>query len=700
MYFNFFLLGIFCALLITHFFIFLGRKKDKTNLAFVGFIFSIICLLGFYKIITQFYAIDENITGMTVPSLVPFFSTMFLYQVFQLKRLKMFFIILLSLFLTVNIVLLILYLMDPKTIWRIFYYAFAMIVLYSFAIGIIYQIVKQKAYQQRKQFIIFTGFIATILSFTFMVIFYLLDTHKLAPISYLGIIIMMMTFVYAIIEDFNREHQEFQELHWSLEKKVKQRTDELEQEKLRKTNFFVNLANETKTPLTLIEGYLDFYRKSKKKEDFKVLEKNIQRLKKMVLHYLNIEQMEKGLISYNHEQIFSITNVFQDLIPIMERKAEQKQITIYSQIEDNLFIICDSIPFESILFHLIDNAIKFTDYSGTIEIEVKSLNIEKFYITIRDNGIGIAEDEIENIFKPYYMIVNENSQKSSGMGLGLFQAKKVVESLNGQIKVESQLGQGSTFTIILDKNHYHKDKAQNTKLSIGDLIMQSQEIDLPVEYNVDYKNVFYVDDNEDLLHFFQLAFNDEYNIYYACNGKEALKKLDDIPKPNIIISDIMMDEMDGLDFYKEIQNDNRFNDVPFIFLTARNEDAFRIEALREGAIDYITKPFQLEELKVKIHNMLKNRDTYTKKISHKIINAINKINDDEHKETFSERIKKYNLTNREEEVASLLKKGFLYKEIAFELNVSIKTVEGHIQKIYEKMKVNSKSEFLNKIHDE
>jgi DNA-binding NarL/FixJ family response regulator len=213
--------------------------------------------------------------------------------------------------------------------------------------------------------------------------------------------------------------------------------------------------------------------------------------------------------------------------------------------------------------------------------------------------------------------------------------------------------------------------------------------------------ILIVEDNFELLAFLQESLSVNYNIYYALNGERAMQKLFTIPLPDIIISDIMMNKMDGYELYDKLMTNNNYKTIPFIFLTAKNSPDERIEYLEKGIVDYIVKPFSIHELEAKIKSILKNssmirlheKDTIRERVN-RAIDMID-IEIKSKKELFYEKCFRFMFSPREREVAFLLSTGLYYKEIADQLHIHEKTVSTHVQRIYTKTKTNNKVEFLN-----
>jgi DNA-binding NarL/FixJ family response regulator len=193
---------------------------------------------------------------------------------------------------------------------------------------------------------------------------------------------------------------------------------------------------------------------------------------------------------------------------------------------------------------------------------------------------------------------------------------------------------------------------------------------------------------------------DQYNVFIARNGNEALTLLKTSPKPDLILSDVMMDGMDGFDFYRHISEENIYASIPFIFITARSNNTEKIAMLKQGASDYIFKPFSMEELKAKIVSVLKNTSLHRNAGLQDAIDAIHlQINSPQMTkrnkwDLVAIRSREYNLTDRQIEVIKLVEQGLEYKQMAEVLHISPKTIHRHIQILFEKFQVHNKLELL------
>ena len=295
------------------------------------------------------------------------------------------------------------------------------------------------------------------------------------------------------------------------------------------------------------------------------------------------------------------------------------------------------------------------------------------------------------------------------MGLGLPIVKKVVESLNGEIVIESnpQLGPGTKIVIILTKHDLKIEESPTQSLNEPGASYY-QLTDFKIEdsaYLPDRQTILLVEDNKTMLNFLNKKLRGTYNVYCALNGAEALKKLSEIPvNPDLILSDIMMDKMDGFSFAKIISEQISYNHIPIVFLTAKSTSTDRLKGLKLGAIDFVSKPFSFEELNQKIETILLNISKQQVAI---LNSSISNLKTQKHRKTenspvnynskFDKNCRLFMLTPREIEISRLIVKGSTYKEIAKELFISEKTVTKHIQNIFGKADVSNKVELINKL---
>lgn len=475
-----------------------------------------------------------------------------------------------------------------------------------------------------------------------------------------------------------------------------------------KINLFINLAHETKTPLTLINNYLDKYIKKKGiTEELSIIKENLDKMTNDMIDYLDIEKLERSQNLYDHDNIINLSRTIKIKSLLFKEIAKKKEIKIKLNIPDNIYIRIDPNAIDRILNNLFDNAIKYNKENGLMNIRLITLK-DKVEFIIEDTGIGIDEEEIKYIFDPFYQSskIKKNIQ---GIGMGLAIIKKITDEINAKVEVSSRINKGTIFKILFDSYKLIEGDKINEEIKYSQIkSSKRKQILEKTKYLAARNNIFVVEDNTELLLFMQNNMKEKYNFYYALNGKEALIALKVIPKPDIIISDIMMNEMDGYTFLEHINNSEEFKSVPFIFLTAKSFEEDRLRGLKNGAIDFISKPFSIEILLTKIESIIKNQELRNEMVLKNIGEEINdylninsktrgigieRINFDLIGKLHSE----FCLTKKELEIINQLKKGFKYKEIGKNLDISINTVRTHIKRIFEKCRVRSTRELLNLI---
>jgi len=699
--------GFFSILFIYHIFVYLGRKTDFLNLIFSFYCLAIVNTLiaGFLyikfkdNILFYFYIIASQHILQGLLILIVFF-------LLNLKRTKLinfvlFYYILITIYLF--ILFIIGYILNNKFITS-FYYPSTFINFIIFIFILIKEYILKKKYKEKTATIVAIGLSTLILFLTIYCIFMTLKIMLPFYIAYSIFLINALFFDFALTDSFNKEHKDLIELKESLEQKVLERTKQLEEAHKQKANIFINIAHETKTPLTLISNYLDKYiKKYNRSDELAIIKNNLDKLKKDMINYLDIQKLERGQIFYNHNQIINLSNILNEKIKLFTEIAWKNRIKIISNnIDNNIAVKIDPYAIDRIINNLIDNAIKYNKKNGFIEISLIDEN-DKVILIVKDTGIGISKEQQENIFNPYYQISHEK-RNIQGIGMGLNIVKKIIKEVNGKIDIKSKINDGTVFKIIFKKYKTKKNEiiSSNIKLSKPfDSIPKNKLKD--EKYDNNKKNIFIVEDNIEMLCYLQNNFYDEHNVFTAINGTAAIKKINEIPKPNIIISDIMMDKMNGYEFYDELIKNENYNDIPFIFLTAFTSNNEKIKGLQKGAVDYIYKPFIIEELENKVNSLLKIQE-YQKRNNLKIINnhmikvLYEDINNEEKNINIDRICTNYNITDKEENIIKLLLEGLIYKDICLKLNISYNVIKKRIQNIYKKLEVSNRIELINKFN--
>ncbi|MBN2532370.1 MAG: response regulator [Spirochaetales bacterium] len=574
------------------------------------------------------------------------------------------------------------------------------------AIWLLYILITGIIRKREGAFILFFGFLILVITVFNDILFFRRIIYTLF-LSDAGSVICSLSQLIMIITAFTRNPGLAEHLSGNLQEEVRNRIKELEaankqieQKSEQKTMFFINFAHEIKTPLTIIQNSLNEYiKKTKLTDELKIIKVHINKLRSDIVNLLDLRKIEENILFYNTDTIIDASQTLVCILNQFKALARSNRIQLTFSGEDALFLKIDPYAFERIINNIIDNAIKYTEENGHIDVHLTS-DRENIIVTVKDDGIGISREQQKNIFLPYYQVSKEK-QNIQGMGLGLYIVKNVLDSFNGKIRIESELHKGTTVTIVLPR-HITPGSA-----SVTDFIPRQPALDgidkrpLEYTYDKDKPTVFIVEDNINLISFIQKSMSVYFNVLYATDGKKGLKKLNMIPKPDIIISDIMMDTMDGHEFYNKLMTIERLRDIPFIFLTAKIGREEKIQSLKKGVIDYIYKPFDKEELIEKVKSILKNRRAHTESEIRKMekrLSSLLRTNDDDEFLSFEKKCRMYSISPREKEVLRELLVGMQIKEIAGKLFLSVHTVRNHIRHIYDKCKVQNRVELINLIN--
>ena len=385
-----------------------------------------------------------------------------------------------------------------------------------------------------------------------------------------------------------------------------------------KIKFFTNISHEFRTPLTLImapvEKLLSELKDKPEAKYLQLIEQNAKRLLLMVNQLLDFRKLEVQGFNYN-PSMGDIVSFLNETVSSFKNLSEQKhiQLVFKSRIKElNTFFDKDKL--EKIMFNLLSNAFKFTPGYGQVSVTIKiksvkndPLNSEKnlLVIKVEDSGIGIPADKLDKIFTRFFQ-VDTSGQVEKGTGIGLSLVAEFVKLHEGEIFVTSEVRKGSCFKVLLPIN--------NSGLT-APLVIEEEEI-IHDHYVVIEKTnslistdrpvLLIAEDNDDLRFYLKDNLLQKYQIYEASNGVEALKIIS-ITSIDLIISDIMMPEMDGIELCKRVKSDRTICHIPLILLTARSSEQQQLEGLETGADDYVTKPFNFQILEAKISNIINLR---------------------------------------------------------------------------------------------
>lgn len=396
--------------------------------------------------------------------------------------------------------------------------------------------------------------------------------------------------------------------------------------------FFTNISHELRTPLTLIADPVEMLLedtgiKGKSRELLKMVQRNALALQQLVSNILDFRKIQNGKMELKLYR-FDIVKTLTMWVGDFQLTAERKQIRLHLNVDDlkgSHEMIADQEKISRIVFNLLSNALKYTPAGGEIFVSLKDEGAN-LRLDVKDTGKGISQDEADKIFERFF----QAKGAASGTGIGLALVKSFVELHHGEARVESELGKGSDFIVVIpreqegDSQVIHNDvdivdnsanaSAPEGKNVIDESVLQyiddgdrsRGKVQQLVSENTNRPTVLVIDDNTDIRQYERTLLQDEYIVLEAADGKEglavALKEV-----PDLVICDVMMPVMDGLEFTKRLKTNTATSHIPVIMLTAKNLEEHRAEGYEHGADSYITKPFHSKVLLARIENLLRQR---------------------------------------------------------------------------------------------
>jgi len=391
-----------------------------------------------------------------------------------------------------------------------------------------------------------------------------------------------------------------------------------------KIKFFTNVSHEFRTPLSLIITPLEKLIKQadeQEKEPLKMIHRNGRRLLNLVNQLLDFRRMEVHELRL-HRKSGDIIQFIQELSLSFSDVAEQKNIRLhFSSDSDALITSFDHDKIERILFNLLSNAFKFTPNGGkvavTLHVNHNQHKETELVLKVSDTGIGIAADKKELIFERFFQTDLPDSIVNQGSGIGLSITKEFIKLHGGTISVESEMNQGSTFIVTLLFPGQQRPSKSSAPLTIEMVPKERPLSAAKFVWKSKKPILMLIEDNEDFRFYLKDNLKEYYQISEAANGKEGWQRIL-ADHPDLVVSDVSMPEMNGIDLCKKLKSDNRTAHLPVILLTALTAEDQQLSGLETGANDYMTKPFNFEILLSKIRNLLQQQElakkTYKKQL--------------------------------------------------------------------------------------
>jgi DNA-binding response OmpR family regulator/signal transduction histidine kinase/ligand-binding sensor domain-containing protein len=434
--------------------------------------------------------------------------------------------------------------------------------------------------------------------------------------AYIAYLTIFFTIIYLSIYSYLKRIELKKEKEIS-EFKI-QKEHELTEKKLA---FFTNVSHDLKTPLTLIDAPVNDLLQSEglNQEQINkliVIKRNSKRLYKLITDLLDFRKITQKQYVLEVKET-AIYDIITDVYEAFKEECKNKSIELKCVADRNIRGFVDAKKIEKILWNLLSNALKFTGKGGTISLTAEEIIIDgnrSLKVMVTDSGIGISEKHKNKIFDRFYKVQNSQSLNQEGTGIGLSIVKELVEMHHGKVLVESDLGAGTTFSVILPSN---KESYSENELAVFETLNNpifsdenidkqdtSPQPDAKKQYNL--SGILVVEDNQELLEYLSGHFNKNYKVYVAEDGFDGLSVAKEM-NPDVIITDVQMPKMNGYEFCKEIRRNFDTSHIPVVMLTANNTIEQQIEGLSTGADVYLTKPFDIKLLDAQVNSLLENR---------------------------------------------------------------------------------------------
>lgn len=459
-------------------------------------------------------------------------------------------------------------------------------------------------------------------------------------------------------------------------------------------SFFTNITHEFSTPLTMILNSLKEIMKGPehdvRKEDLHHVFKNSQRLLSLVDQLLLFRKTESEIGSLQISE-FDIHELCQQTFMYFEQEATMRGIEYEFDFQSQTnFILGDREKLEIVFYNLLSNAIKYAPDQGKVYFKVASSDTE-LQCTISDNGPGIPEEVQHRLYDKFYKGKGKGSVPKSGFGIGLYLVKQLLDSHKAVIQCESAPGRGTTFLVKLlrGRNHFgdkevvdaeglENNFALSSISNSSNIISSESSPEVPVgldEIILERPSILIVDDNEEMLGYLVQVFQEKYKVYEAFDGESAFKTARE-NHPDVIISDVFMDKLSGIELCKAVKSSDFLSHIPVILITGNSEADLKLEGVNTGADDYIIKPFDLEILQARVASLIRRQKELKRYFFNEITHQSNSISvSPEYKEFLESCIRSVE-TNLDQEDYSI-------RQLASEMNMShsnlykkIKTISG------------------------
>ncbi|MEM6895414.1 MAG: ATP-binding protein [Bacteroidota bacterium] len=392
---------------------------------------------------------------------------------------------------------------------------------------------------------------------------------------------------------------------------LKEQTIKLKELDQAKSQFFANISHEFRTPLTLIQGPIEHLEQNPDERldhgDVKMIRRNTSKLLGLVNQLLDLSRIDQGKLNLSPTEgdVFKCLRI---AATSFNSHAAQRNMDYRVEVpNETLWTTFDRDKLEKVVYNILSNAFKFSEDGDTVRFGV-SYEEGELNIQASDSGKGIPEDKLPFIFDRFYQVDSSSTRHNEGSGIGLSLSKDLVELMDGTITVSSEEGKGTYFTVQIPLAEIKVPKTKTdsdlSKPLAKDMVTKPFEFPQTEDHNV--PKILVIEDNEDMRQHIKKRLQEEYQILEAADGELGLQ-MAPIKMPDLIITDLMMPKMDGIEVCKILKSDIHTSHIPIIMLTARAGEANKIEGLETGADAYLTKPFSAQELLARVKNLIDQR---------------------------------------------------------------------------------------------
>lgn len=397
-----------------------------------------------------------------------------------------------------------------------------------------------------------------------------------------------------------------------------QKARHLEELDLLKSRFFANISHEFRTPLTVILGMADQILRDSHQWASKgagMIRQNAEQLLDLVNQILDLQKLESGELQVKLQQ-GEIVSFLQYVSESFQLLATQKGIQLsFESNQEELWMDFDSEKMLRIISNLLSNAVKFTPAEGDIHLRLTHIPAdppaeERIELQVQDTGIGIPEAQLEQVFERFYQVDGSMIREGEGTGIGLSLTRELVKLLSGEIRVRSELNRGTTFTVSLPVSRKATRGSSSWKENIQALpaISPTEEIVLSPESETedDAPRLLIIEDNPNVVKYLVACLDKRFALSIARDGQEGIEKAFELT-PDIIITDVMMPRKNGYEVVETLKLDERTSHIPMVMLTARADQASKLEGYKRGADAFLPKPFDQAELEIRLSQLLEIR---------------------------------------------------------------------------------------------